>query len=171
MKIFRSTIVLLAVAALAPMAAFADTAVDVGQVVTLTTPVTAGDVVLCDMGAACSASTPAAAIAGVGVFYLSFEGPYTPDVGPANAVTLLGGSQLDNFLTNYPGGFSANSDYLDVAADGTATAGGFTFDTSSASSTAAPEPSSFILMGLGMAGLLLAFRFRKPSSTAIVSPS
>jgi hypothetical protein len=152
----------LVLAVAAPVSVLADTEVNYGEVVNLTAVSTAGDVVLCDKGISCSATTPDADIAGVGVFYLSFEGPYTPDVGPANAVTLLGGSQLSYFLTNYPGGFSANADYLDVSTNGLTSVGGYTFNTHS--SVATPEPGALVLLTVALFGLVGAMRFRNISA-------
>lgn len=152
MKKLRFMLLPLVVAMFAPIGLFADTTVDVGSVITLSTISTAGDIVLCDMGTACSAMTPASDIAGVGVFYLSLTGPFTPDIGPADTVTLLGGSQLNFFLTNFPGGFSPNAVFLNVNANGTASFDGFAFDTTT-SSVAAPEPSTLPLLAIGLIAL------------------
>jgi hypothetical protein len=158
MKIMRYLCLPLALAFLAPRAVLADSGkqVDVGQVVNLTSLATAGDVVLCDAGFTCNAMTPSKDIAGVGVFYLSSDGPYTPNIGPANEVTLLGGSQLNYFLTDYPGGFSPNADFLDVNASGKATVDGFTFNTKSTVST--PEPSGLLMLSAGLLAMALASR-------------
>jgi PEP-CTERM motif len=144
---------------LAPAAVFADQVIDVGQVVNLTSVGTSGDIVFCDTGVQCSATTPRNDIAGVAVFYLSLEGPFTPDVGPANELTLLGGSTLKYFLTNFPGGFSANAGFTDVGSNGKVTTAGFTFDTKSP--TATPEPGTYMLLGIGLLGIACcAARFR-----------
>lgn len=154
MNKLRYLFLLLAFAVLVPSgSALADEVVNVGSVISLNSLSTSGDIVLCDVGTPCNAFTPAANIAGVGVFYLSLTGPFTPDVGPADTVTLLGGSQLNFFLTNFPGGFSPNAVFLDVGTKGTASFGGFTFDTST-SAVATPEPSILPLLALGLIVLI-----------------
>ena len=130
-----------------------------GSVISLSTLSTAGDIVLCDVGTTCNAMTPASDIAGVGVFYLSLTGPFTPDIGPADTVTLLGGTQLNFFLTDFPGGFSPNAVFLDVNANGTASLDGFTFDTTT-SAVATPEPSILPLLALGLVALAWKFSRR-----------
>lgn len=130
--------------------------VHAGQVVDLGHLVIAGDVVLCDPGlAVCNANTPRADIAGVGVFFNTFSGPFTPDEGvDANAVTFLTGSQLMTFLNDFPGGFSANAVFMDASATGMTTFQNFVFDdTPLHSPGAAPEPGTLVLLGIGMFGL------------------
>ncbi|MHB8410476.1 MAG: PEP-CTERM sorting domain-containing protein [Candidatus Acidiferrales bacterium] len=150
-----------ALALLVPkMASATPVTVNPGQVVALSSLMTAGDVVLCDPGVAvCSASTPRADIEGVGSFYLSFLGPLTPDTGPdANTVTFLTAALLTNFLNNYPGGFSSNAVFLTASANGMTPFGNFIFNDSGTGTSPTPEPSTLTLMGLGLLGVAALFR-------------
>ena len=160
-----------ALALLVPkMASATPVTVNPGQVVALTSLMTAGDVVLCDPGVAvCSASTPRAQIEGVASFYLSLIGPLTPDTGPdANVVTFLTAALLANFLNNYPGGFSSNAVFLDASANGMTHFGNFIFNDSDTSPTPTPtpEPSTLTLMGLGLLGV--AALFRRQASSGLI---
>lgn len=140
----------------APKMTLADpVTVHAGQIVSLSSLHVAGDIVLCDPGVAvCSANTRRADIEGVGVFYNLALGPFTPDEGiDANTVTFLVGSQLMNFLNNFPGGFSLNAIFLDASATGSTQVGNFIFVDDAAGPTAAPEPSTLVLLGLGFLGM------------------
>ena len=144
-----------------PAAALADTATTFNEGVTynLLSTVTAGDVVICESGVACTSSTPTSQWSDVLVFFNFTKGAFVPDSSfDANTAFVFSDSTtaLGYFLANYTG-LSSNAQFINENPTGLTSYADGGYLINSPETTATPEPGSLILLAsglLGMAGFL-----------------
>lgn len=180
-RIWRFAIPVIVLACvLVPAAAFADSLpgdgattdplLNEGVVYTLATlglagPVRAGDVVICESGVVCNASTPTSQWSDVLVFYNATNGAYIADTTlDTNTAQIFSGDDgsLGAFLSQY-NGLSSNATFWSENPTGLTLVGtGGFYQVNSPEVTPVPEPGSGSLLLLGSGGLFgLALKLRR----------